>query len=83
MQRTGRRQELLQGPLLYALVHVVGALVFWRTSPVAVAALAVLCAGDGAAELFGVAFGRARCSTSELAIRMLLAVSLGLHSPHA
>lgn len=38
-----------------------GTISFWRTSPVALIALAVLCGGDGAAEPVGVAFGRVRC----------------------
>lgn len=51
----------MQGPLIYAVVHVAGTLLFWRTSPVALIALAVLCGGDGAAEPVGVAYGRIRC----------------------
>lgn len=55
--RSGRRQELLQGPLLYGLLHIAVTLLMWRTSPAAIASLVMLCIGDGAAELFGVGFG--------------------------
>lgn len=51
MQRSGRREELLRGPLLYAAVHVAATLIWWRHSPCGVLALAILCAGDGLAEV--------------------------------
>ncbi|KAF6263183.1 hypothetical protein COO60DRAFT_1698945 [Scenedesmus sp. NREL 46B-D3] len=51
--RTGRRQELLAGPLLYGLAHVALTVAAWRSSPAAAAGLAALCAGDGAADLGG------------------------------
>ena len=53
MQRTNRREELLRGPLLYAFSHVAATLLLWRHSPGGVAALAVLCGGDGLAEVVG------------------------------
>ncbi|GIL77854.1 hypothetical protein Vretimale_6612 [Volvox reticuliferus] len=56
--RSGSRQELLTGPLLYGIVHVLATVVFWISSPSGVAALAVLCFGDGAAELAGRRWGR-------------------------
>ncbi|GLI63068.1 hypothetical protein VaNZ11_005970 [Volvox africanus] len=57
--RNGSHQELLTGPLLYGIVHVLATVVFWTSSPSGVAALAVLCFGDGAAELAGRRWGRA------------------------
>ncbi|KAL6766369.1 VTE7 [Auxenochlorella protothecoides x Auxenochlorella symbiontica] len=51
--RTGLRQELLTGPVLYGLAHVAAAALGWRRSPTAVVALCALCGGDGAAELGG------------------------------
>ncbi|PNH10638.1 putative phytol kinase 3, chloroplastic, partial [Tetrabaena socialis] len=51
--RSGRRQELLSGPLLYGAVHVVATVLFWTSTPSGVIAIAVLCFGDGAAELAG------------------------------
>ena len=57
IQRTGDRRELLTGPALYGLTHVLATLVFWRGSPAGAAGLAVLCAGDGLAEVIGKRFG--------------------------
>ncbi|GFR43484.1 hypothetical protein Agub_g4570 [Astrephomene gubernaculifera] len=57
--RSGRRQELLAGPLLYGAVQVLLTSAFWRSSPSGVAALAILCFGDGTAELVG-RYGRRR-----------------------
>uniref|UniRef100_A0A383VFP1 Phytol kinase n=1 Tax=Tetradesmus obliquus TaxID=3088 RepID=A0A383VFP1_TETOB len=51
--RTGQRQELLAGPMLYGLAHVALTLVAWRSSPASAAGLAALCAGDGAADVGG------------------------------
>ena len=50
--RTGRREELLQGPFLYGLVHSAAAAFFW-CRPGAVLAVAALCGGDGLAEVVG------------------------------
>jgi dolichol kinase len=52
-QRSGRREELLRGPLLYAAVHVAVTLLCWRHSPGGILALSVLCGGDGLAEVVG------------------------------
>ncbi|CAL8469593.1 g9134 [Coccomyxa elongata] len=51
--RTGDRKELLRGPLLYGTIIGVLTMVFWRDSPSGVAAIAVLCAGDGLADIVG------------------------------
>jgi hypothetical protein len=53
MQRTGQRRELLRGPLLYGLAHACVPLLSWRRSPAGVVAIAVLCGGDGLAEVAG------------------------------
>ena len=53
LQRTGRREELLRGPLFYAVVHVAVTLLCWRHSPAGALALSVLCGGDGLAEVVG------------------------------
>ncbi len=58
MARRGHPRELLRGPLLYGLVFVALTVLFGRTSPRAVAALMMLCGGDGLAELAGRAWGR-------------------------
>ena len=60
MQRQGRREELLKGPVLYGLVHAAITARLWRSSPAAVAAIMVLSFGDGCAELAGKALGRTR-----------------------
>jgi hypothetical protein len=64
LQRTGRRQELLAGPMLYGLAHVGLTVAAWRSSPAAAAGLAALCAGDGAADLGG------RCDTDAFTSRL-------------
>lgn len=59
MSRSGAQKELLKGPFLYGLVFIGITLVFWRTTPVGVIALMVLCGGDGLADIFGKCFGKA------------------------
>ncbi|CAA6669301.1 unnamed protein product [Spirodela intermedia] len=49
MSRYGDYRELLKGPLFYACTITLATTVFWRTSPVAIAAVCNLCAGDGMA----------------------------------
>ncbi|KAK9908102.1 hypothetical protein WJX75_002777 [Coccomyxa subellipsoidea] len=51
--RTGDRRELLHGPLLYGTIIGALTIIFWRGSPSGVAAIAVLCAGDGLADIVG------------------------------
>jgi len=41
-------RELLEGPLYYVLMITFACAYYWRTSPVAIAAICNLCAGDGA-----------------------------------
>ncbi|MBN2257278.1 MAG: phosphatidate cytidylyltransferase [Anaerolineaceae bacterium] len=53
MSRTGDRREILHGPLMYGIVFVVLSLVFWRTSPIGITALMILCVGDGLADVIG------------------------------
>lgn len=53
MARTGDRREVLRGPLFYGIVFVVLTLVFWKSSPVAIVALMLLCGGDGLADIVG------------------------------
>jgi len=40
-------RELLKGPLYYAGTITLATSVFWRTSPIGIAAICNLCAGDG------------------------------------
>ncbi|KAJ6905525.1 phytol kinase 3 [Populus alba x Populus x berolinensis] len=58
MSRFGDRRELLRGPLYYALTITGACAIYWRTSPVAIAAICNLCAGDGVADIVGRRFGR-------------------------
>jgi len=60
MSRTGDRREILRGPLYYGIVFVLCTLVFWRTSPVGILALMLMCGGDGLADLIGRRWGKAK-----------------------
>jgi phytol kinase len=60
MSRTGDRREILRGPLYYGIVFVVCTLAFWRTSPVGILALLLMCGGDGLADLVGRKWGTAK-----------------------
>ncbi|KAH7549859.1 hypothetical protein ACOSP7_025169 [Xanthoceras sorbifolium] len=58
MSRYGDRRELLKGPLYYAATITLASLIYWRTSPIAIAAVCNLCAGDGFADVVGRRLGR-------------------------
>lgn len=58
MSRSGSRNELLRGPLIYGIMHVVLTWLFWKSHPAGIIALCVLCGGDGTAELAGRKWGR-------------------------
>ncbi|KAL4357653.1 hypothetical protein HN51_028944 [Arachis hypogaea] len=55
--REGDPKELLRGPLYYVLMLMLCALVFWRESPIGVVSLAMMCGGDGVADILGRRFG--------------------------
>ena len=57
LQRSGSRQELLRGPFMYGAVISALTALYWRDSPVGVTAIAVLCAGDGFADIIGRRYG--------------------------
>ncbi|KAJ4840521.1 hypothetical protein Tsubulata_000464 [Turnera subulata] len=57
MSRFGDRRELLKGPLYYATTIAVASAIYWRSSPIAIAAICNLCAGDGMADVVGRRFG--------------------------
>lgn len=63
--RDGNPEELLRGPLYYVTVLIVCALVFWRDSPVGVISLAMMCGGDGIADIMGRRFGRVKIPYNE------------------
>ncbi|HTX91850.1 MAG TPA: phosphatidate cytidylyltransferase [Anaerolineales bacterium] len=53
MSRTGDRREILRGPLFYGIVFVVMTLIYWKTSPIGMTALMLMCGGDGLADIMG------------------------------
>jgi phytol kinase len=53
MSRTGDPREILRGPLFYGIMFVVLTTVFWRDTPTGIAALMMLCGGDGIADIIG------------------------------
>jgi phytol kinase len=58
MSRTGDRREILRGPLYYGIIFVVLTLVFWKTSPIGIVGLMLMCGGDGLADIFGRNWGK-------------------------
>ncbi|KAM7264924.1 hypothetical protein ACFE04_002607 [Oxalis oulophora] len=57
LTREGKPEELLRGPLYYVLVLIVCALYFWRDSPIGILSVAMMCGGDGIADIMGRKFG--------------------------
>ncbi|PKI68573.1 hypothetical protein CRG98_011059 [Punica granatum] len=55
--REGNPGELLRGPLYYVLMLILCAVVFWRESPTGVISVAMMCGGDGIADIIGRSFG--------------------------
>ena len=53
MTRNGGPREILRGPLYYGIVFVICTLIFWRSSPVGILALMLMCGGDGLADIVG------------------------------
>ncbi|XVF82970.1 hypothetical protein PTKIN_Ptkin16aG0095100 [Pterospermum kingtungense] len=64
--RHGNPKELLRGPLYYVLVLILCALVFWRESPVGVLSLAMMCGGDGIADIMGRKFGSSKIPYNQM-----------------
>ncbi|XP_062204178.1 probable phytol kinase 2, chloroplastic [Phragmites australis] len=60
MTRHGDYRELLKGPLYYACAITLTTIIFWRTSPISIAVICNLCAGDGVADIVGRRFGHAK-----------------------
>ncbi|RZC63712.1 hypothetical protein C5167_025466 [Papaver somniferum] len=58
MTRSGDYRELLKGPFYYASTATLACAVYWRTSPIAIAIICNLCAGDGLADIMGRRFGK-------------------------
>ena len=53
MSRSGDRREILRGPLFYGIIFVVMTLVYWKTSPIGMTAVMLMCGGDGLADIMG------------------------------
>lgn len=58
MTRFGDHRELIKGPLYYASTITLAGIIYWRTSPIGIAAICNLCAGDGFADIIGRRFGK-------------------------
>ncbi|KAK9159151.1 hypothetical protein Scep_005725 [Stephania cephalantha] len=58
MSRHGDYRELLKGPLYYAATITLASAIYWRTSPISIAAICNLCAGDGFADIVGRRYGK-------------------------
>lgn len=57
MSRFGDYRELLKGPLYYVSTITFACVMYWRTSPLSIALICNLCAGDGMADIVGRRFG--------------------------
>lgn len=57
MSRTGDRREVLRGPLFYGIIFVLLTIIYWKSSPVGIIGLMLMCGGDGLADIFGRAWG--------------------------
>lgn len=53
MTRHGDRREILLGPFFYGVVFVLLTILYWKTSPIGITALMILCGGDGFADIIG------------------------------
>ena len=53
LSRSGDRREILRGPLFYGIIFVIMTLVYWKTSPIGIIALMLMCGGDGLADILG------------------------------
>jgi dolichol kinase len=58
VSREGDKRELLGGPFIYTLVLLLVTACFWRTSPAGIAALSLMCGGDGLADIVGRRLGK-------------------------
>jgi phytol kinase len=57
MSRSGDRQEILRGPLYYGIIFVLLTIIYWKSSPIGIIALMLMCGGDGLADIFGRKWG--------------------------
>ncbi len=57
MSRSGDRREILRGPLYYGIIFVLLTIIYWKSSPIGIIALMLMCGGDGLADIFGRKWG--------------------------
>ncbi len=57
MSRSGDRREILRGPLYYGIIFVLLTIIFWKTSPIGIVGLMLMCGGDGLADILGRKWG--------------------------
>ena len=57
MSRSGDRREILRGPLYYGIIFVLLTIIFWKSSPIGIVGLMLMCGGDGLADIFGRKWG--------------------------
>lgn len=55
-----RRGELLRGPLYYVLILAAVTVTYWRESAAGLLVIALMCGGDGLADIVGRRFGAAK-----------------------
>ena len=60
MSRSGDRREILRGPLYYGIIFVILTIIYWKSSPIGIIALMLMCGGDGLADIFGRKWGTIR-----------------------
>ncbi len=60
MSRSGDRREILRGPLYYGIIFVILTVVYWKSSPIGIVALMLMCGGDGLADIVGRKWGTFR-----------------------
>lgn len=60
MSRSGDRREILRGPLYYGIIFVLLTIIYWKSSPIGIIGLMLMCGGDGLADIFGRTWGAAK-----------------------
>ncbi|KAG2482727.1 hypothetical protein HYH03_018358 [Edaphochlamys debaryana] len=60
VSRSGDRTELLKGPLFYVVTLVAATVLCWRDNPAGLIAVAMMCGGDGLADIVGRRWGGAK-----------------------
>ena len=63
VSREGGKAELLGGPFIYTLVLLAVTAVWWRNAPEGIAALSLMCGGDGLADIVGRRLGKGNALT--------------------